>query len=179
VTYFGSPLQPAYSLGRIIPANPPGIVASDPFTSYYIPGDTGRGVLTMTKAHVGSQAELDAATHGYALLHAFYVAEDTNWWPSAQALWRAGVRFFLVEKRTSLAAGDLEQFSTGPTPLVRTAADSRLLGRLFWRLGRIGALLHSDQEYAIYQLDGARLFPVTTTTPAGGAGRSGDARGRP
>ena len=58
VTYFGNELQPAYALGRIIPSAPAGLVASDPFTSYYIPGDTGRGVLTMTKAHVGSQAEL-------------------------------------------------------------------------------------------------------------------------
>ncbi len=177
VTYFGNELQPAYALGRIIPSAPAGLVASDPFTSYYIPGNTGRGVLTMTKAHVSSQAELDAASRGYDLLHRFYVAPDTNWWPSGQALWRADVRFVLVEKRTSLAAPDLEMFSTGPTPLVRTPQDARMLGRMFWRLGRVGTLLHSDREYALYRLDRASLFPAERVT-AGAERRSPHGRRR-
>jgi hypothetical protein len=159
ITYFGSPLQPAYEIGRFMPARPPGLVASDPFTSYYVPGATGRQVLTETKAHVGSQAELDAATRGYALLHSLYVAPDTNWWPSAQALWTAGVRLVLLEKHTSLAPPDLQTFSTGPTPLLRSAADGRLQGRLNWRLRRVGTLLHDDLQYALYRLDQTRLFP--------------------
>ncbi len=172
VTYFGNPLQPAYSIGRFIPPDPPGLVATDPFTSYYIPAVSGRRVLTVTKAHVGSQAELDAATRGYSLLHRFYIASDSDWWPSAQALWNAGVRFVLVEKRTSLAPATLEQFSTGPTPLVRTAADEHLLGRMHWRLRRIGRLVHDDPEYALYELDGSTLFPSPPSRPAGDRRRS-------
>jgi hypothetical protein len=161
ITYFGSPLQPAYGLGAIVPSEPAGLVASDPFTSYYIPAATGRRVLTVTKGHVGSQAELDASTRGYALLHAFYVAPDTNWWPTALALWSAGVRYVLVDKLTSLAPATLEQFSTGPTPLVRTAADARTLGRMHWRLKRVGVLVHDDPEYSLYRLLPSRFFPVS------------------
>ena len=50
-----------------------------------------------------------------------YVAPDAGWWPAGQATWRAGVRYVLVQKQTSLAPPNLERFSTGPTPLVRTA----------------------------------------------------------
>jgi hypothetical protein len=156
-TYFGSPLQSAYKLGGLIPAEPTGLVATDPFTSYYIPGTTGRRVLTVTKGHVGSPAELAAATSGYVLLHDFIVAPDTDWWPSAKALWRAGVRFVLLEKRTSLAPATLVDFSTGPTPLLRTAADRALMGRAHWRLKRVGVLVHDDREYALYRLRGQEI----------------------
>lgn len=157
VTYFGSPLQSAYKLGQIIPAQPAGLVATDPFTSYYIPGTTGRRVLTVTKGHVGSPEELAAATSGYVLLHRFVTAPDADWWPSAQALWRAGVRFVLLEKRTSLAPATLVDFSTGPTPLLRTARDQALMGRTHWRLKRVGVLVHDDRDYALYRLDGALI----------------------
>ncbi len=167
ITYFGSPLQEAYSLGQIIPSHPAGLVASDPFTSYYVPAATGHKTLTETKAHVGSQAELDAASHGYALIHAFYTAPDTNWWPTAQALWNAGVRWFLVDSRTLLAAPNLQAFSTGPTPLIRTPAEARTMGHMYWRLGRIGKLVYDDHEYALYRLDHAKLFPpvIKVTRP--------------
>jgi hypothetical protein len=158
-TYFGSPLQEAYRLGHVIPGGDAGLVASDPFTSFFVPAATGRRVLTVTKAHVGSQAELNASSHGYALLHSFYVAPDTNWWPSAQALWSAGVRYVLVDKLTSLAPPTLERFSTGPTPLVRTSGDARMLGRLHWRLRRVGVLVYNDPTYALYRLAGRTLFP--------------------
>lgn len=157
VTYLRSPLQSAYDLGKVIPATPKGLVATDPFTAYYIPGATGRHVLTMTKGHVGSPEELAAATAGYDLLHAFYVAPDSDWWPAAQALWRAGVRYVLLEKRTSLRPPTLVDFSTGPTPLLRTPADEALMGRAHWRLKRVGTLVHDDPEYALYLLDGGRL----------------------
>ena len=122
-------------------------------------------MLTVTKGHVGSQAELTASTRGYALLHDFYVAPDNDWWPTAQAIWSSDVRYFLVEKQTSLAPPNLELFSTGPTPLIRTATDAALMGRLFWRLGRIGSLLYSDPQYALYRLDGTKLFPAPAPAP--------------
>jgi hypothetical protein len=157
ITYFGAPLQPDYSLASIIPSQPSGLVASDPFTSYYIPAATGRHVLTTTKAHAESQSELDASSNGYDLLHAFYVAPDDNWWGTAINLWNAGVRYVLLEKRTSLAPPNLTVFSTGPTPLVRTKADSAMLGRVFWRLGRVGTVVHSDREFVVYELDATKL----------------------
>ena len=159
VTYLGSPLQEAYTIGRHLPAGPAGLVASDPFTSYYIPAATGRKVLTVTKGHVTTQSELNASTHGYALLHDFYTGGPTGWWRYGVEMWNTGVRFVLVEKSTSLRPSNLVTFSTGPTPLVRTPADRRMLGRYFWRLGRIGKLLYTDQEYALYELEPARLFP--------------------
>jgi hypothetical protein len=159
ITYFGSPLQETYSLNRVIPHDPPGLVASDPFTSFYVPAATGRRVLTVTKAHVGSPAELNASTRGYARLHAFYAAPDANWWPTAQALWNAGVRYVLVDKMTSLAPPTLERFSTGPTPLVRTTSDARTMGRMHWRLQRVGALVHNGPTYVLYRLREQTLFP--------------------
>jgi hypothetical protein len=168
ITYFGSPLQEAYSFGQIIPAHPAGLVASDPFTSYYVPAATGHKTLTETKAHVGSEAELLAAAHGYDLLHALYTAPPTNWWPAAQALWNADVRWFLVDSRTLLSAPNLQAFSTGPTPLIRTTAEARAMGHMYWRLGRIGTLVFHDHEYALYRLDHAKLFPpvIKITRPA-------------
>jgi len=174
ITYFDSPVQETYALDHLIPSQPSGVVASDPFTSYYIPAATGRHVLTVTKAHVDSPAELEVSTHGYALLHALYAAPDTDWWPAAQALWNADVRFVVLEKLTSLAPVNLEQFSTGPTPLIRTVTDRHMMGRMYWRLGRVGILVHDDPEYAVYRLRSARLFPPphrprTRPRPARGA----------
>ena len=158
-TYFGSPLQEAYTIGRYLPSRPAGLIASDPFTSYYLPAATGRHVLTMTKAHVTVQSELNASNIGYELLHHFYSGSPTGWFRYGQAMWKAGVRFVLVEKHTSLAAPNLVTFSTGPTPLVRTAAEWQTLGRYYWRLTRVGTLLHTDEVYALYRLDARRLFP--------------------
>jgi hypothetical protein len=160
VTYFGAPLQSASSFGHIFRHSPAGLVASDPFTSFYIPGTTGHRVLTVTKAHVGSPTELADSTRGYALLHAFYAAPNTDWWPSAVALWNADVRFVLVEDETSLAPVNLQQFSTGPTPLIRTATERHMIGRMYWRLGRIGVLIHDGPEYALYRLSRTKLFPA-------------------
>ena len=155
-TYFGSPLQPAYALGSVLPRGP-GLVASDPFTAYYIPGATGRRVLSVTKAHVGSAEELEASERGYGLLHEYYMGE--NWWAAAQAMWKQGVRYVVVEKHTSLAPVALADFSTGPTPLIRTTAERRQLGTYFYRNNRIGKLIHDSPTYAVYRLDPQKLFP--------------------
>lgn len=167
VTYFGAPLQSAYSFGHLIPRAPAGLVASDPFTSFYVPGTTGRRVLTVTKGHVESQAELDDSNRGYALLHAFYEAPNTDWWPSAEALWNTDVRFVLLEKETSLAPANLQLFSTGPTPLIRTPTERRMMGRMYWRLGRIGVLIHSGPEYVLYRLSHTKLFPAAPSPRRG------------
>lgn len=156
LTYFGSPLQPAYALGDVIPPRP-GLVASDPFTAYYIPGATGHRVLSVTKAHVGSAEELAASQRGYRLIHDYYAEDD--WWAAAQAMWRRGVRYIVVEKHTSLAAPTLAEFSTGPTPLVRTVAQRRQLGTYFYRNNRVGTLIHDSPTYAVYRLDRQKLWP--------------------
>ena len=112
-------------------------------------------MLTVTKAHVGSRAELAAAEDGYALLHEF--AGGEQWWEAAQEMYRRGVRWVVVEKHTLLRAPTLEEFSTGPTPVVRTAADREFLGTYFYRNGRVGLLTHDDPSYAVYKLRARRL----------------------
>ncbi len=155
-SYFGSPLQPAYALGKALPPGP-GLVASDPFTAYYIPGASGHRVLSVTKAHVGSAEELAASERGYRLLHQYYLSGE--WWVAAQTMWRRGVRYVVVEKHTSLAPPTLADFSTGPTPLIRTAVQRRQLGTYFYRNNRVGTLLRDSPTYAVYRLDRRKLFP--------------------
>lgn len=155
ITYFGSPLQDSYRLGAIVPPAP-GAVAADPFTSYFVPGTTGHSVLVVTKAHVASSSELAAADEGYALLHRFYSGSD--WWSAAQEMYRRGVRYVLIEKSTSLGPPDLVTFSTGPTPLVRTAADRRALGTYYYRNNRVGRLIYDERPYTLYELSQRKLF---------------------
>ncbi len=134
----------------------PGSVAADPFTSYFIPAATGHSVLVVTKAHVASQDELRAAQRGYKLLHRFYVGE--GWWGAAQTMYRQGVRYVLVQKQTSLQAPDPATFSTGPTPLIRTNADRKMLGTYCRRNNRVGTLLYHSPDYVLYRLSAKKLF---------------------
>jgi hypothetical protein len=154
ITYFDTPVQPTYELARMIPDGP-GLVAADPFLSYFVPGATGHRVLVVTKAHVSSQAELTRSTEGYRLLHEFFMGAD--WWSAAQTMYRQGVRYVLVDKQTSLRPATLSAFSTGPTPLVRTAADRDLLGTFFYRNNRVGHVLVDSYPYVLYELDPAEL----------------------
>jgi hypothetical protein len=168
-TYYGTKLQPVWNVGKVIPPGE-GSIASDPFTSYYLPAVTGRPVLTVTKAHVGSPSELRGSERGYETLHQFAVWDSYpgwDWWQGAKALWDSGVRWVVVEHSTSLRPATLEQFSTGPTPLVRTDRDRRLLGRYMWRLNRIGRLEHDDGTYAIWRLKGAVINGVQTPSDGG------------
>ena len=154
ITYLGTPLQPAYGLGQIVPRTP-GLVASDPFTSYLVPATTGQKVLVVTKAHVGSRRELDAAKDGYKLLHRFFAGAD--WWEAAREMYRRGVRYVVIEKHTSLLPATLEDFSTGPTPLIRTVIDRRALGTYFYRNNRVGRLVHDGSPYVVYALSPTKL----------------------
>jgi hypothetical protein len=155
ITYFGSALQDSYRLGSVIPAGT-GVVAADPFTSYFIPGATGHSVLVVTKAHVASKDELGAAERGYTLLRRF--AAGREWWTAAQQMYREGVRYVLIEKSTSLRARDLVTFSTGATPLVRTESDRRLLGTYYYRNNRVGTLVYDERPYTLYRLSSRKLF---------------------
>ena len=152
-SYLGTPLQQAYDLGRIVPVGP-GLVASDPFTSYYVPGATGHKVLVVTKGHVNSRAELEASNRGYEVLREF--AAGRKWWPAARDMHASGVRYIVIEKHTLLRAKTLEEFSTGPTPLVRDG-DGAFMTRYFYRSGRVGELVHTDDSYAVYRLLASRL----------------------
>ncbi len=169
-TYFGTPLQKPYDFSRIIPAAP-GLVATDPFTAYYVPGATGHRVLSVTKAHVNSQRELADSERGYALLHQLYAGEA--WWSAAERMYREGVRYLVVAKQTSLAPRTLAEFSTGPTPLIRTANDRRGLGQYFYRCNRIATVLYDSSEFVVYRIDHDRLFGLQkaaeTGQPATGA----------
>ena len=155
-TYFRTDIQHAYSLGKVI-APGRGLVATDPRTAYYIPGATGRRVLTVTKAHVGSAHELAAAERGYGLLHEFW-AGGPGWWQAAQSMWLLGVRFVVIDKSTLLAAQTLEEFSTGPSPLVHAGPEREQLGNYYYENNRVGKLVHDSESYAVYRLDLAKLF---------------------
>jgi hypothetical protein len=155
-TYFGTDIQSVYSLWRVIPPGD-GLVATDPRTAYYIPGATGRRVLTVTKAHVGSPGELAAATSGYAVLHEFWAGGPT-WWQAAQRMWKRGVRWIVIEKSTLLSAPTLEEFSTGPSPLVHPGTQRDQLGNYFYENNRVGRIVYDSDSYAVYRLDQAKLF---------------------
>lgn len=157
LTYFNTGLQPSWSLAQVIPHRP-GVVASDPFSSYLVSAASGHRVLTVTKSHVGSKRELAASEEAYRLLHRFY-SDDEHYWEAAREMYRRGVRFVLVEKSTLLSAPDLVTFSTGPTPLVRTEEDRRSLGTYYYHLNQVADLRYDHTPYALFELDPALLFP--------------------
>ena len=156
ITYYPAFWVPAgYSLGAQIAPGGLGIVASDPYTSYYIPGATGHQTLLVTKGHVGSEPELAASTRGYALLHRLYVGEQ--WQTATRELWASGVRYVVVDHRITLADPTLEQFSNDVIPLWRTEAQRRQLGQYFVRLNLLGHVIADTPQYAIYELDAAKV----------------------
>ena len=157
LTYFRTPVQETYSLGKVIPPGN-GLVATDPRTAYYIPGATGHRVLTVTKAHVGSPAELAASARGYAILHRFWDG-GPGWWRAGQEMWRHGVRWIVIEKSTLLSAPTLEAFSTGLPPLVHPGPERAQLGNYYYEANRVGVLVADWPSYAVYRLDSSRLFP--------------------
>ncbi len=159
-TYFGTGLQEAYGFSDMIPAAP-GLVATDPFTAYYVPGSTGHRVLSVTKAHVNSSRELADSERGYAVLHQLYAAASASWWSAARNMYLQGVRYVLIAKQTSLSPPTLVEFSTGPTPLIRTAADHRELSRYFYRCNRIGVRIYDSDDYVVYRLKASRLWKVS------------------
>ena len=156
-TYFGTGVQDTYEFSRIIPPAP-GLVATDPFTAYFVPGSTGHRVLSVTKSHVNSSRELADSERGYAVLHRFF--SGTAWWSAALRMYRDGVRYVLIAKQTSLAPRTLTEFSTGPTPLVRTAAERRQLAVYFYRCNRVGTRLYDSSDYVVYRLDPSKLWQV-------------------
>ena len=170
-TYFGNNwLQDGYTLADTIPPGP-GTVASDPFTSYFVPAATGRSVLTLTPAHLGTTDEIHTAERGYLMLHRLY--DGADWWRAALQLYRGGVRYVVVDHSLSLSPATLEQFVAQP-PNVNPdgGAERRLLGGYFYRLNRIASLVANSRQYAVYRLDGRRIELGTSTDPWTRDGRS-------
>ena len=133
VSYFGSELQAVWKLGEHVPPGP-GLVATDPKTSYFIPAATGHRVLTLDKAHASSRRELAFAADGYRLLRRYYAGGRT-WWQAGQEMWRRGVRYVIVEKHTTLQPAELEDF-TWQSSILRTDAQRRALSRYFYENNR-------------------------------------------
>src|SRR5581483_11669280 len=156
VTYYPATWLPeGYALGRAIAPGGGGVVAADPYASYYVPAATGHPTLLISKSHVGSNAELAAATSGYALLHRLYVGR--RWKEASRELWHRGVRYVVVDHRVTLADPTLAQFSGDQDPLWRTPAQRRELGRYFERLNLLGHVVTDTREYVVYRLDAAKL----------------------
>jgi hypothetical protein len=155
VTYFGTQLQPAWSLGQHLPRGG-GIVATDPSTAYFVPATTGRRVLTVGRGHVSSNRELAISETGYQLLRRYY-AGGRDWWQAGQQMWRRGVRYVIVEKHTTLEPKDLTAF-IWQNALLRTEAQRRALGNYYYENNRVGSLVYDSLDYAVYRLDGDALF---------------------
>lgn len=157
VSYFGQPLQTSWSLGEAVPPGD-GLVATDPATAYFVPSTTGRKVLTVDKGHVSSRAELAASSEGYDLLRRYYAGGD-GWWEAAQDMWRRGVRYVVVAKGTTLEPATLEDF-IWQTARLETDAQRRALGNYYYENNRIGTLVHDSDDFAVYELDERKLFPL-------------------
>jgi hypothetical protein len=156
ITYYPAMWIPAgYTLGVQIPSTTQGVVAADPYTSYYVPGATGHSTLLISKSHVGSSSELDAATTGYALLHRLYAGRQ--WHQAVRELWRRGVRFVIVDHRVVLRDTTLARFSTDTAPFWTTRAQRRQLGRYFARLNLLGHVVADTPQYVIYKLDATKV----------------------
>ena len=155
VSYFGSELQSVWKLGEHVPPGP-GLVATDPKTSYFIPAATGHRVLTLDKAHASSRLELAFAADGYRLLRRYYAGGRT-WWQAAQEMWRRGVRYVIVEKHTTLQPAQLQDF-TWQSSILRTDAQRRGLSRYFYENNRVGDLVYDSPDYTVYKLDPRKLL---------------------
>jgi hypothetical protein len=143
-----------WALGEQIPPGP-GLVATDPKTAYFIPAATGHRVLTVDKAHVSSQHELALSEEGYQLLRRFYVG-GSDWWQAAQEMYERGVRYLVVEKRTTLQPATLADF-TWQSSLLQTEEQRRGLSRYYYGANRIGTLLHDSADFAVYRLEAGKL----------------------
>jgi hypothetical protein len=155
VTYYPASWIPAgYTLGQQIPTGS-GLVAADPYTSYYVPAATGRQTLLISKGHVGSASELAAASAGYVLLHRLYIGD--RWQEAMRTMWREGVRYVVVDHRLTLADPTLEQFSNDPMPLWLTDAQRTQLGRYFARLNLLGHVVDDTPQFVVYKLDEAKV----------------------
>jgi hypothetical protein len=64
----------------------------------------------------------------------------------------------VIEKSTLLSAPTLEEFSTGPSPLVHPGPEREQLGNYFYESNRIATLIHDSAQYVVYRLDPSKLF---------------------
>jgi hypothetical protein len=166
VSYFDSELQPVWALAEHVPPGP-GLIASDPKTSYFIPAATGHRVLTVDKAHVSSEHELALSEDGYQLLRRFY-AGGSDWWQAAQDMYERGVRYLVVEKQTTLQPATLADF-TWQSSLLQTKEQRRGLSRYFYEANRIGTLLHDSPDFAVYRLEPGKLGVPQETNGSDGS----------
>jgi hypothetical protein len=159
VSYFGTQLQPVWALSEHVPPGE-GLVATDPATAYFIPAVTGRRVLTVGKGHVSSQRELALAEDGYQLLRRYYKG-GSDWWAAGQEMWRRGVRYVVVEKRTTLEPENLTTF-IWQTAMLRTPEQRRALGNYFYENNRVGDLVYDSPDFVVYRLNHDKLFSGAT-----------------
>jgi hypothetical protein len=152
VTFWGpSWLPEGYDLGGTIPSGGSGVVASDPYTSYYIPAATGHNTLLVSASHVGSAPEQQAADRGYGLLHQLYTGD--NWQSATRRMWLLGVRYVVVNQKVILADRTLERFSSDPLPFWRTHSQHTQFGAYIARLNLLGSVIAQPAGYVVYRLD--------------------------
>ena len=156
ITYFGSSLQGSYS-PRSSDSARPGDGCRGPVHELLHPGGHRPQRSGGDKGARGVAGRVDVPPSEAI---AFSIASTSARIGGAQRrrCTRQGVRYVLVQKQTSLEAPDLATFSTGPTPLIRTDADRKLLGTYFWRNNRVGKLLYDSPDYVLYRLSAKKLF---------------------
>ena len=73
-------------------------------------------------------------------------------------MWRRGVRYVVVEKRTTLEPREPRRSSSGRRRLLRTPEQRRALGNYFYENNRVGDLVYDSPDFVVYRLDHDKLF---------------------
>ncbi|HEX4108400.1 MAG TPA: hypothetical protein VHX88_09720 [Solirubrobacteraceae bacterium] len=174
--FFNTPLQPAWGLSKVLPPGSNGLVASDPSTSYFIPAATDRKVLTVTTGHVDTQQQVNLASAHYLLVHRLYSDSGPEISATVREMWNLGVRYFVLDKYTTLRPPTMQAFRNLQIAVVRPG-EVATMQRMTYRLGQMGHLIHNGYEFAVYALSRNAVqhaLTSTTTIAPSGAGTIGD-----
>jgi hypothetical protein len=160
-SYFGAPLSTLWQFGKVIPPGS-GLVASDPSTSYFIPIATGHRVLTFGIGHADSGAEPVLAESGYELLRNVYVGTQAQAATALRLTWAAGVRWYVVEKYTTLSPPTERLLFGAAYNSLITAPDINRLAAYNSRIAAVAHEVFDNAEFTVYRLDFRRLMQVTS-----------------
>jgi hypothetical protein len=123
-------------------------------------------VLTLGQGHADSGAEAQRAEQGYALLRQVYLGSPAQASAAVTAMWRAGVRWVVVEKFTTFAPIDLNHLFAAPYNSLISGSDAPDIATYGARLAAIGEVVHDDGEFTVYKLGRARVARATTAPPS-------------
>lgn len=152
LSYFGAELPGTWYMNKVIPPDS-GVVASDPYTSYYIPAVTQNRVVTLSPGHADSGAEGDVAKRGYGVLHRLWAADGPSAGRALTGLWDGGVRYVIVERFTTLRPRTLRAFVAAPYNELIKPRDVPQRLRYEARLSMAGTVIAPLPGFRVYGLD--------------------------